>query len=280
MFVFLYGRTKFGSQRWIYLWGFSLQPSEIAKITFILALSKFYSETFSQKLFNIRDLFFPFFLLIITFLPIYFQPDLGTAGMVVLVFFSMIFFLNINKRSFSLFFFFVLLLLPFFWFFLKDYQKRRVLIFLNPELDPLNAGYQAIQSKIAVGSGGLMGKGFKMGTQSQLRFLPEQHTDFVFSVWAEEWGFWGCLFLLFLFFFILYRGLRTAYNSKNLCGSFLAIGISILFFWQLTINVFMTIGLFPVVGVPFPFFSYGGSSMLSCMIGIGLLLNINMRKFK
>ena len=144
----------------------------------------------------------------------------------------------------------------------------------------VNAGYQVIQSKIAVGSGHLMGTGYMNGTKSQLRFLPEQHTDFVFSVWAEEWGFLGCAVLLFLLLAILYRGLTIAYTSKQFSGSYLAGGITFLFFWQVVINICMTMGLFPVVGVPLPLFSYGGSSMLSTMIGIGFLLNIGMRKFR
>ncbi len=280
LIVLFYGKSKFGSQRWIYLAGISLQPSEFAKITFILALSKFFSENMSPRAYTIRDLFWPFIILLSTFIPIYLQPDLGTAGIIFLIFLSMIFFLNLNRTSFLRFFVFCAVLLPGFWFFLKEYQKQRILVFLNPDLDPLNAGYQVIQSKIAVGSGSLLGKGYKLGTQTQLRFLPEQHTDFVFSVWAEEWGFIGCFFLLLLFFFIIYRGLRIAYSSKNFFAAFLAVGLSSLFFWHFIINVFMTLGLFPVVGVTLPFVSYGGSSMVSCLFGIGLLLNLNMRKFK
>ena len=158
--------------------------------------------------------------------------------------------------------------------------QKRIATFLNPELDPLHSGYQIIQSKIAVGSGCFLGKGFTLGTQSQLRFLPEQHMDFAFSVWGEEWGFLGCIVLLLLFFIILYRGLGIAFNSRNVSGSLLAICVVLVLFWQIIINIGMTIGLFPVVGVPLPFFSYGGSSMLSCMFAVGLLLNIGMRKFK
>lgn len=278
--VLFFGQTIFGSQRWLVFGGFSLQPSETAKITMILALSKFYSENISPRPYSFKDILLPLFILVITFIPIYLQPDLGTAGMLVIIFFSLALFLNISRTTIYGFTSSALVMLPCLWFVLKDYQKRRILTFLNPELDPLNAGYQVIQSKIAVGSGGLFGKGFKLGTQSQLRFLPEQHTDFVFSVWAEEWGFVGCFFLLMLFFFILYRGLSIGYYCKNFYGSFIAIGVTFLLFSQLTLNIFMTLGLFPVVGVPLPFFSYGGSSMLSSMLGIGLLLNINMRKFK
>lgn len=278
--LLVYGQIKFGSVRWIYVGGFTFQPSEIAKVSFILALAKFYSESISQKPYNLSDLLFPLFVLIITFIPIYSQPDLGTAGLVCLIFCSTTLFLNINK-GFLLWSGAVLVaLLPCFWFVIRDYQRQRILVFLNPDLDPLHTGYQVIQSKIAVGSGSLWGKGYKMGTQSQLRFLPEQHTDFVFSVWAEEWGLIGCVILLLLYFFILYRGLSIAYNAKTFSGSILALGITFLMFWQFLINIFMTIGLFPVVGVPLPFFSYGGSSMVVFMIAVGLLLNINMRKFK
>ncbi len=279
VFVLFFGKTKFGSQRWLYLGFFSLQPSELTKITFILCLSKFFSENASQTPYKIKDFLFPFLFLLITFLPVYFQPDLGTAGIILLVFLSMAFFLNISKKTIFSFISFVFLCLPFLWFFLKEYQKRRILVFLNPELDPFNAGYQVIQSKIAVGSGGFLGKGFKLGTQSQLRFLPEQHTDFVFSVWSEEWGFVGCTILLLLYFFIIYRSLSIAHRSKNLAASFVSLGVCSLFFWHFIINVSMTLGLFPVVGVTLPLFSYGGSSLVTFMIAISLLININMRKF-
>ncbi|MHA1575152.1 MAG: rod shape-determining protein RodA [Alphaproteobacteria bacterium] len=278
--VLIMGQTKLGSQRWIYLGPLSLQPSEFAKITFILALSKFFSENISQKPYGFRDFFFPLIILLSSFFPVFFQPDLGTAGIFFIVFLSIIFFVNIQTKKIYSFLIILILILPCFWFTLENYQKKRITVFLNPELDPLNAGYQAIQSKIAIGSGGVFGKGYKMGTQSKLRFLPEQHTDFVFSVWAEEWGFFGCLFILSLFFFILYRSISISYNSKTFSGSFLGIGITSLFFWQFAINIFMTLGLFPVVGVTFPFFSYGGSSIVSSFIGIGFILNINMSKFK
>ena len=280
VFVCLIGTSKYGSQRWLSILGFNLQPSEIAKLTFILVLARFFSENMSQKAHTLRDMFVPFVLLFITILPIYIQPDLGTAGMVAIIFFSVVAFINIHKKTILLFFCFILSCFPSMWFLLKDYQKERVKFFLNPELDPLNAGYQLIQSKIAIGSGGFWGKGFMKGTQSHLRFLPEQHTDFVFSVWAEEWGFIGCFFLLLIVFIIIYRGLRIAFSCNNHSGAYLALGITVYFFWQVIINVFMTLGLFPVVGIPFPFFSYGGSAMITNFICVGLLLNIGMRKYK
>ncbi len=278
--VLFYGTTKYGSQRWITFGFLSFQPSEVSKITFVLCLSKFFSENISQNEYTLKDLFIPFFLLLCTIIPIYIQPDLGTAGIIFIIFISFMFFININKKTVLYVLLFLASLLPFLWFFLKDYQKRRIMVFINPELDPLNAGYQIIQSKIAIGSGGLFGKGFGLGTQSQLRFLPEQHTDFVFSVWAEEWGFLGCLFVLFMYFFIMYRGVSISYFCKNFYGTFLGLGISIFFFLHFIINVFMATGLFPVVGVPLPFMSYGGSSLVTCFVGTALLININMRKFK
>ena len=281
LFVVLFmGTTKLGSQRWISFAGFSLQPSELAKMSFIFALTKFFSENISQKPFGLRDLLFPLLLLIITFVPIFLQPDFGTAGIFCIIFFSFLLFIQLEKKTVLPFLGAVLCFLPCFWFFLKDYQKKRILIFFDPSIDPLKSGYQIIQSIIAVGSGGLLGKGFGKGTQSQLRFLPEQHSDFVFSVWAEEWGFLGCCVVLILFFILIYRGFRIAFSSKTFAGSFLALGISCLLFAQFFINICMTIGFFPIVGVPLPFMSYGGSALVSYMIGVGLLLNIGMRKFK
>jgi rod shape determining protein RodA len=162
---------------------------------------------------------------------------------------------------------------------LKEYQKDRILTFLNPERDPLGAGYHIIQSKIAIGSGMLTGKGFLHGTQNALNFLPEQHTDFILSVLAEEWGLAGCVVLLALYFLLLFLGLNISYNCRNMFGSLLAMGVTIMIFWQIFINVGMVMGLMPVVGVPLPLSSYGGSSVATNMVGFGVLLNISMRKF-
>jgi rod shape determining protein RodA len=171
------------------------------------------------------------------------------------------------------------LALPLFWNSLKAYQKSRIITFLHPENDPLGAGYHIIQSKIAVGSGQLWGKGFLKGTQSQLRFLPEQHTDFAFSVFAEEWGFVGSMVLLSLFFFLVISGLYIVRRSQDRFGALLALGLIALIFWQTLINIGMVTGLMPVVGLPLPFISYGGSSLLTTYLAVGLLLNISMRRF-
>ncbi len=169
---------------------------------------------------------------------------------------------------------------PLMWFFgLHDYQKMRILTFLNPDRDPLGSGYHIIQSKIAIGSGMLTGKGFLQGTQNALSFLPEQHTDFILSVLAEEWGLAGCSILLILYLLLLLSGLNIAYNCRNTFGSILAMGITVMIFWQIFINIGMVMGLMPVVGVPLPLVSYGGSSVMTNMMGLGILLNISMRRF-
>ena len=165
------------------------------------------------------------------------------------------------------------------WFLLRDYQKKRILTFIDPERDPLGAGYHIIQSKIAVGSGGLFGKGFMDGTQSQLSFLPERHTDFAFSVFAEEWGFTGSLVLLLLYLLLVTWGIYVARRASDNFGVYLALGVTAMLFWHIVVNLGMVIGLLPVVGVPLPLFSYGGTSMVTTMVGVGILLNVGMRRF-
>ena len=207
------------------------------------------------------------------------EPDLGTAALFVLVFTSFLFFLHRGFKYVAVSVASGAALLPVAWLFLEDYQKKRVFAFLSPGKYSLQAGYQAIQSKIAVGSGMFLGKGFLCGTQSQLRFLPEQHTDFAFSVWAEEWGFVGSLLLVLLLFLAISKGLGVASQSRDRLGSFISIGFVVVLLWQIVINIGMVVGIFPIVGIPLPFFSYGGSSFVSSWIMMGLLLNIRMRKF-
>jgi len=219
---------------------------------------------------------------IMTFIPLVLivkQPDLGTAMLIAIIVASINLFMKIEKRTFVFLLFFSIVSVPVVWFFLQGYQKQRILTFLNPDLDPLNAGYHIIQSKIAIGSGMITGKGFLRGTQSALSFLPEQHTDFIFSVWAEEWGFIGSVVLLALFLILILLGLNISHRCRDSFGTILAAGITIMIFWQVFINVGMVMGLMPVVGVTLPFISYGGSSTLTMMISVGLLLNISMRRF-
>lgn len=277
--VFIFGRPTSGSQRWLQLGFASFQPSELTKLALILAMTRFYSENERPQGYELKDLAVPFLILAIPMFLIFKQPDLGTVVLLAFIALSVLAFAGLRRRTWIQLGVGLSAITPFIWFFLKDYQKHRLLTFLNPDLDPLKTGYHISQSKIAVGSGTIFGKGFLKGTQTQLHFLPEQQTDFVFSVWAEEWGFVGSFILLFLLLLLLSRGLKIANTSKDRAGIFLAIGISAMLFWQTFINVGMVIGIVPVVGVPLPLFSYGGTSILTTLMGIGILMNISMRRF-
>ena len=277
--VMVIGRTTSGSQRWLPLGFISFQPSEVAKIGLILVLARFFTEKELAQGYGLRDLAIPFFLLALPALLVFKQPDLGTVVLLGFIFFSTLTIVGVRPRVWLALGAACAIAAPIFWLFLKDYQKTRLRVFLDPELDPLKTGYHITQSKIAIGSGGFWGKGFLEGTQSQLHFLPEQHTDFVFSVWAEEWGFVGSFVLLFLLLFLVSRGLKIASNSKDRGGAVLAIGISAMIFWQAFINIGMVVGIVPVVGVPLPLFSYGGTSLITTLIGIGILMNVSMRRF-
>ncbi len=277
--VFLYGFATRGSQRWIAIAGFSFQPSELVKLTVILALSKYFDEHRLSGGYGLRELLVPSLFLLVPFLLILKQPDLGTALVLLIVFVCMVLVVGVKWKSVIAAVSCGVVLLPLSWHFLKDYQKERIMTFFNPEHDPLGSGYHIIQSIIAVGSGGIFGKGFLHGTQTQLKFLPEQHTDFVFSVFAEEWGFLGALILVTMFLALILWGLKIALNSKDYLGKMIATGITMLIFWEVFINIGMVLGILPVVGIPLPFFSYGGSAMVVLMTGVGLLLNVRMRRF-
>jgi rod shape determining protein RodA len=207
------------------------------------------------------------------------QPDLGSGLSVLLLLGGMILFKGLRKRVFQVLCLVVPVCLPFGWFFLHDYQKQRILTFLDPGNDPLGAGYHILQSQIAIGSGGFWGKGFLEGTQSQLRFLPEKHTDFAFAVFGEEWGFAGAMLLLGLFCAFLYQIFIVSQEAKDEFGSFLCAGVFFYFFWQVLINMGMVLGLMPVVGIPLPFISYGGSASVVNFCLIGLVMNVSMRRF-
>jgi rod shape determining protein RodA len=277
--VLLFGRSISGSQRWLSVASFSFQPSELVKICLVLALAKYFFLNEINRRYGFRDLYIPLGMALLPALLIMKQPDLGTALLLLLVCLSLFLFLGMEWKTLIISLGGTALFLPLSWFLLKDYQKKRLLIFIQPESDPLGAGYHIIQSKIAVGSGAFWGKGFLKGTQGQLRFLPEQHTDFAFSVLSEEWGFIGSLLVVTLFLLLILTILNIARQSKDRFGMVLAFGIGGIFFWQSLINMGMVVGLVPVVGVPLPFISYGGSSIMACLIGIGLLLNIHMRRF-
>lgn len=279
IYVIFFGKFAGGARRWLALGPFTIQPSEIVKLAVIISLARYYSKRITTDGFTLRELFRPLLMISIPFVLILKQPDLGTAILVVLIAGSITVFAKIERRSLSYLMMSGLIFLPMVWFFLKGYQKQRILTFLNPERDPLGAGYHIIQSKIAIGSGMIHGKGFLKGTQNALSFLPEQHTDFIFSVLAEEWGVLGGFTLLALFVLLIIIGLNVAHSCREPFGILLSVGITAIIFWEVFINIGMVMGLLPVVGVPLPFISYGGSSIMSKMICVGLLLNISMRRF-
>lgn len=278
--VLLMGRSGGGAQRWLVLGPLRVQPSELAKISVIIMLARYYARHANPNGYTIRELLNPALLIGIPFVMIVRQPDLGTGLLLLMITGTMTLFVKIERRSFYSLGVFFTVMGPLVWFFfLKSYQKQRILTFLNPDRDPLGAGYHIIQSKIAIGSGMLTGKGYLKGTQNALSFLPEQHTDFIFSVLAEEWGFLGALFVLLCFFMLLTLGLRVAYRCRDPFGTILSVGVTAMIFWHVVTNIGMVMGLMPVVGVPLPLVSYGGSSMLTVMLCIGILMNVSMRLF-
>ena len=273
IWTYFFGITSSGSQRWIDLYFINLQPSELMKIAIIVCLAKFFHR---MRLENVNSIYVIFTSMIIILLPmilVIVQPDLGTSLLIAISGIAVLWFAGINYKYFIYTLLGFIISLPFIIAFLKPYQKLRVLTFLNPDKDPLGAGYQIIQSKIAVGSGGLFGKGFLKGTQSYLEFLPEKHTDFIFTLFSEEFGFFGSVFLLIIYAIIIYRvvaigaGARS-YFAKIFCYSF---GAAI--FVYIAINMSMVLGLLPIVGSPLPIMSYGGSSMLATMIGFGIVMS-------
>jgi len=277
--VLVIGQIYSGSQRWLSLGAITFQPSEFTKIALVVMLAKYFNDHGEYIEYQLRDLWKPFILITIPCMLIVKEPDLGSALVLAIISFSIILFMKVKWGSLLILIITSLFSAPFIWFTLKEYQQKRILTFLRPDMDPLGAGYHIIQSKIAVGSGLLWGKGFLKGTQTRLHFLPEQHTDFAFSVLAEEWGFAGSFFLLILYLFLILWGINIAKSSKDKFGAIMALGIVAIIFWQLVINVSMAIGLLPVVGIPLVMFSYGGSSIISTMLGMGLLMNISMRRF-
>jgi rod shape determining protein RodA len=277
--VCLFGYAAHGSQRWLGGGGFALQPSELMKLVIIITLARYFDDHKANEPYKLKELLVPILIVIVPFLLILKQPDLGTALILIIIFISIVLFMGVNWKSLIIALSGGLILIPIGWHFLKDYQKDRLITFLNPENDPLGAGYHIIQSMIAIGSGEIFGKGFLSGSQTQLKFLPEQQTDFVFSVFAEEWGFIGGLILIIIFMAIVFWGLKIALQARDLLGTIIAFGITALISWEVFINIGMVLGILPVVGIPLPFLSYGGSAMLSLMTAIGLLMNVSSRRF-
>lgn len=270
--VDFFGKSSMGAQRWISIFGFTFQPSELSKVVIILILARFFCQPDKGQF--IQNFLLPLFLVAINSLVIFLQPDLGTALFIIATFFIMGFLSKIKKRYFVCLLFIGVLVAPLGLNLLKDYQKKRLLVFLNPNIDPLGSGYTIIQSKIAIGSGKLLGKGFLSGTQNQFNFLPERHTDFIFTVVAEEWGFIGSLFLIFIYWLILIRILQRTRKIYDPFGYFLCCGISIFLFLHVFINIGMTLGILPIVGLPLTFLSYGGTNLIAAFILMGIYLNI------
>jgi rod shape determining protein RodA len=279
VWVLFMGKTTAGSQRWISFGPISFQASELAKVAVVLVLAKFFSEGDRVQEYNWKDLLQPLILIGVPAFLIMKEPDLGTTLHLVVAALSMFIFVKISWKSVVVLALPALGVAPFIWFRLKSYQQTRILAFLRPDVDPLGAGYHINQSKIAIGSGGLTGKGFLKGTQSGLHFLPQQHTDFIFSVLAEEGGFVVSLVVLAVMFALLLWGVHAARKARDRSGYYLALGVVTLLFLHFSINIGMTTGILPVVGLPLPLMSYGGSSVLTTFLAIGLLMNVRMRRF-
>ncbi len=271
--VDLFGVTASGSKRWISLFYFNLQPSELMKVSLIIFLARYYYKIPSQNVNNIKHIFIPFFSLMIPVFLVISQPDLGTAVLIAISGLIVIWLTGFRIKYFLYSFIVLICLIPVGIAFLKPYQKSRILTFFNPERDPLGAGYQIIQSKIALGSGGIFGKGFLQGSQSYLDYLPEKHTDFIFTLFSEEFGFVGSLILLLIYAFIIYRIAVIGNQSRNNFAKLFCFGFAAAFFVYVTVNMAMVLGLLPIVGAPLPIMSYGGSSMLSIMIGLGIVMS-------
>jgi rod shape determining protein RodA len=282
--VLLAGVVVNGSRRWLSFGGFNLQPAEPMKFALILFLARYLSRKPPDRSgYGLVQLIAPVLIMLLPMALIMKQPDLGTAMVVGGIGTIMILFMGVRpKPILILLVSLAVLIVPFWkvaWNKLHDYQQKRIITLINPETDPLGSGYHIIQSKIAVGSGGLLGKGYMKGTQSQLEFLPEHTTDFIFSVLSEEWGFIGSALVIVAYMILIYRLLRVVARGKDLFQSLVVVGVCAQIFLHSTINIGMVVGLFPVVGIPLPLFSYGGSSVISTMFGIGIVMGVSIRRF-
>ncbi len=281
LFVTFFGKVAYGAQRWIDLGFFRYQPSESMKLALIVLLSRILmNRSPVGKGMGLRELLLPLAAILLPFILVVEQPDLGTAMMLLMIGSSLLLFAKVNRRIIISGLVMLGMALPIAWKWgLRDYQRNRILTFLSPNNDPRGSGYNSIQSKIAVGSGQFFGKGFRQGTQSQLEFLPERHTDFIFSVLSEEHGFVGGFLTISLFCILFGLALRTAANARDKYGVIVTVGVTAYIFWHMFINVGMVIGLLPIVGVPLPLLSYGGSSMLTTMLALGIVSSVSYRRF-
>ncbi|MEQ8370704.1 MAG: rod shape-determining protein RodA [Alphaproteobacteria bacterium] len=272
------GDIGLGAQRWLDIGVIRLQPSEIMKIALVLALARYFHGVESEDIGDLKRLLVPAVMILAPAALVLRQPDLGTAMILGAVGAVMFYLAGVRLWKFMVVGGAGLAMIPLAWQFLRDYQKARILTFLDPERDPLGAGYHILQSKIALGSGGTFGKGFLQGSQSHLNFLPEKQTDFIFTMLAEEWGLVGGLALLFLYILVIGWGVTVALRSRNQFGRLLSLGVVTTFFLYVFINIAMVMGLLPIVGVPLPLVSYGGTSMLTLMVGMGLVMGVAVHR--
>ena len=269
----LYGITVSGSQRWINLYFINFQPSELMKIAIIVCFAKYYNRMQLTNVNKFNNLLLPLSILVLPIILVISQPDLGTSILIALSGIIVLWLAGVNLKYFFYSSLILLISAPFIISFLKPYQKLRILTFFDPDKDPLGAGYQIIQSKIAVGSGGLFGKGFLKGTQGYLEFLPEKHTDFIFTLYSEEFGFIGSILLLLVYVVLIFRILKIGSLSRSFFGKFFCYGFGSAIFIYIVVNMSMVLGLLPIVGSPLPIMSYGGSSMLATMIGLSIVMS-------
>ncbi len=279
LLLFVIGDVRSGSRRWIDVGIFSIQPSEVLKLSITLALSKYFGESRKKDSYSLKELIVPLILVIIPFVLILLQPDLGTALSFFLISLCLVFAVGVKLKTSLYSGILGIISCAVMWNFLKPYQKQRIFSFLNPYQDPLGSGYHTIQSEIAIGSGGFFGKGFLNGTQGQLKFLPEHHTDFIFSIIAEEWGFFGSFIFILLLLGFMFLCFQASFKAKDKIAALLCFGISVMISLNMLINIGMAVGLLPIVGVPLPLISYGGTSVIITMAGIGLILNVQMRRY-
>ena len=277
--VMLFGHAALGAQRWIQIGPISIQPSEFSKLIMIICMASILEERMG-RLNSVQDLLPIAAYVGLPFLLVLKQPDLGTSLVFMAIFFGMLIACGMPWKYFFGIIVVSIMSFPILWQFLKDYQKMRIMVFLDPNVDPLGSGYHIIQSKIAIGSGMLFGKGLFEGTQSQLNFLPENHTDFIFAVVGEELGFVGAVILLLLYLLVLWRGIQIAKDAGDVFGRLLAVGITSMLAFHVLVNVGMTTGIMPVTGIPLPLMSYGISSLTTNILSIAILMNIHMHKQK
>ncbi len=267
-------------QRWITIAGVNFQPSEFMKLALILILAKYFDHISRIQLDKLLTYVIPLFLILLPGFIVISQPDLGTGLTIILLGLAILFFVGISMKFVIVCFLLITISVPFIWNQLYDYQKDRILVFLNPEMDSLGSGYQIIQSKIAIGSGGFFGKGFLLGSQSRLNYLPEKHTDFIFTLISEEFGFLGSIFIIIIFCVLIFLIMKISLKVDTLFSKVVVFGIGFLLFLYLSLNIGMVCGLLPVVGAPLPLISYGGTSLLTLLIGIGIILSISIHEKK